>query len=88
MRINPKCKLREVAGEHIVLIQGERAGELTRLAALNSTSVLLWNRLIGKDFEVEEVQRALLEEFEVDSEKAMQDAVAWVNVLNENHLLA
>lgn len=44
MRIKEEYKVREMAGEHIVVMQGRYGVDMTKVIALNETSLWLWNR--------------------------------------------
>ena len=50
MRINTKFKLRDIAGETIIVNQGTPEADLTRIISLNTSARLLWNELSDKDF--------------------------------------
>lgn len=88
MKINPNLKVRVVAGEAIVLLQGNGVADYTKVLALNSSSKYLWDTLFGKDFTEEDVVSALLEQYEVDVEQAQKDATAWVAKLKELSVIA
>ena len=45
MRINTKFKLRDIAGETIIVNQGTPEADLTRIISLNTSARLLWNEL-------------------------------------------
>ena len=66
MRINPNYKIREIAGETIVVNQGVANVDTTRIISLNASARLLYQALTGKDFTLEDV-------FETD--KAARQAV-------------
>lgn len=83
MKINPKLKVRSVAGESVVLLQVNGTADMTKVLALNSTSRLLWDELAGKDFTQEDVVKILTSNFEVDEELARKDAAAWIEQLTE-----
>lgn len=83
MKINPKLKVRSVAGESVVLLQVNGTADMTKVLALNSTSRLLWDELVGKDFTQEDVVEILTSNFEVDEELARKDAEAWIEQLTE-----
>lgn len=87
MKIDNRLKLREVVGEHLIVIQGKTDAELSKVVAFNSTSVMLWNHFLEKDFTVEDVQQRLLEEFDVTEEIALNDAQAWVDTLKQNKMV-
>lgn len=83
MKINPKLKVRSVAGESVVLLQLNGTADMTKVLALNSTSRLLWDELAGKDFTQQDVVDILTSNFEVDTELATKDAEAWIAQLTE-----
>lgn len=87
MKIDNRLTLREVVGEHLIVIQGKTDAELSKVVAFNSTSVMLWNHFFEKDFTVEDVQQRLLEEFDVTEEIALNDAQAWVDTLKQNNMV-
>ena len=76
MRIKEEYKVREMAGEHIVVMQGRYGVDMTKVIALNETSLWLWNRLQGREFGTDDVRDLLLGEYDVDAETAERDAQA------------
>ncbi len=87
MKIHEKMKVREVAGENIVLMQGPRGTDMSRVVALNSTALLLYQRLLGRDFEMDDAVRVLLDEYEVDEPAARKDVENWVAEMKKNGLI-
>lgn len=87
MKINPIYKLRKVAGESIILQQGKDKNDLTKVIALNATSVFMWEHFFELDFTAEEVAQFLFDNYEVEMQVATQDAQNWVNTLKENGLV-
>lgn len=87
MKISPRYKVRNVADENIVLVQGRNPGDMTTVIALNETSLYLWNSLWGRDFEVEDVSGLLSSRFDVDEATAKSDAEKWIATLNEHKIL-
>lgn len=87
MQINPKYKVRNVANENIVLVQGRNAGDMTTVVALNDSSLYLWNALYGRQFEIEDVATLLTERYDVDMETATKDAAAWVETMRQNDIM-
>lgn len=80
-------KVRSVAGENIVMMQGVNGTDMTRVVALNESALLLYNALIGRDFEIDDVVRIMVDEYEVDEEVARKDAVAWVDDMKKSNLV-
>ncbi len=87
MKFKEGYKVREIAGEHVVIMQGRFGVDMTRVIALNESSLLLWNELQGKDFSTEDVKQVLLDNYEVEEEIAARDAEAWIAKLAECNLI-
>ena len=87
MRINQNCKVREIAGENVVIMQGRNGADLTKIITLNESALMLWQVLDGSDFEVEDAQRVLTENFEVDDATALRDAQQWIERMKECKLI-
>ena len=83
MKIKEGYKVREMAGEHVIIKQGRFGADMTRVIALNPTSLLLWEELQGRDFEVEDVAKVLTDNYEVEAATATADAAAWMEKLVE-----
>ena len=87
MKFKAGYKVRSMAGENVVIMQGAAGSDMTRIISLNDSSLLLWNELQGKEFEVADVAQILVETYEIDSETAERDAKAWVEKLAECALI-
>lgn len=87
MRILPKYKVRNVANESVVLVQGRNPGDMTSVIALNETSLYLWNELYGKDFGLQDIVSLLTGRYDVDEATATKDAESWVATLREKSVL-
>lgn len=83
MKINPELKLRTIVGESVVLMNSEGSRDMSKIMALNSTAKFLWEKLFGKDFTLEDVVNLLLDAYDVDRERAEEDAGKWVEQLTE-----
>ena len=81
MKFKEGYKVREIAGEHVVIMQGRSGCDMTRVIALNESSLLLWNQLQGKEFDAEDVKRLLLGAYDIDETVAERDAKAWIERL-------
>ena len=81
MRINKDFKIREVAGESIIVNQGKVGTDLTRIIPLNSTAKFLYQKMEGREFEVEEAAQTLVDEYGIEKELALKDAGKWVESL-------
>lgn len=81
MKISKQYKVREMAGEHIIVMPGRYGVDMTRVVALNATSLYLWEKLAEREFELDEVVRLLTDRYEIDTETAKRDAEKWVEQL-------
>ncbi|MBR3435961.1 MAG: PqqD family protein [Bacteroidales bacterium] len=87
MKINPIYKVRKIAGENIILLQGKTGGDMTRVVAFNESALLMWDSLQGKDFTVDDAVAVLLDNYDVEEATARADAEKWVETIRENGLL-
>ena len=87
MKFKEGYKVRSMAGENVVIMQGTAGSDMTRIISLNDSSLLLWNELQGKEFEVADVAAILVENYGIDNEMAERDAKAWIDKLAECGLI-
>ena len=83
MKINSHYKLREVAGETIVVSQGTAEVNMTRIISLNASARLLYESLANKDFTLEDVAQILSDTYGIPAEVAKKDAQVWVEALQK-----
>ena len=88
MKLNPKMKIRDVAGEHIVMRVGANGTDMTTVIALNESSLLLCNKLMGRAFGVDDAVQVLTDEYEIDEATARRDVENWAQEMRRNGLLA
>lgn len=81
MRLKEGYKIREMAGEHVVIMQGRLGSDMTRIISFNDSSLYLWNELSGKEFDTDTISGLLTERYDVDSATAENDARRWVEKL-------
>ena len=87
MKIDARKKVRDVAGEHIVMMQGKEATDMTRVVALNASALHLHGLLLGREFNDEDVVRLMLDEYEVDEATARRDAAVWIESMKKEGLI-
>jgi len=87
MRIKKGFKVQSVGGENIILLQGTYGVDTTKIVSFNETSLLLWNLYKDKEFTTDQVASALVEEFDIENDLAIKDAMAWIDVLVQNKLI-
>ena len=83
MKIDNNYKLRDIAGECIVVNQGTEQVSMTRIISLNESARTLYEALQGKDFETEDVAKVLIDTYQISQEQAMTDAAKWISGLQK-----
>ena len=87
MKLKSNYKLREVAGETIVVNQGQSGVNMTRIISLNSSAKLLYNEFMGKEFTVEDVAKVLVDTYSIDHSLALKDATKWIDSLKHAEII-
>lgn len=78
MKIKSMYKVRQVAGENLVVGQGRLNADMTKVISLNDTAALLWKELAGRDFTCEDAADVLVATYEIEKEQAMADVAKWI----------
>ena len=81
MKIKEGLKIRDIAGEKVLIMQGQIGADMTKLVSFNSTAEWLWNSLKEKYFTEEDVVGLLVEQYQIDKETAARDACVWIEQL-------
>lgn len=81
MKLSEDYVLRDIAGETIVVHQGNGQTDLTRIISLNASAKFLWESLAGKEFGVEDAANLLAGHYGIDPEQSLHDAGLWVEKL-------
>ena len=81
MKIKEQYKVREMAGEHVVIMQGKLGSDLTRIISLNDSALYLWQSIEGKEFSVNTIAELLAEQYGIDAQVATTAAQRWVDKL-------
>lgn len=82
MKIKKNYKIREIAGENLIVEQGKSQADMTKVISLNDTAVLLWKELQGSDFSLEDAAHVLMNHYGIPKEQALIDAQKWVDALS------
>lgn len=87
MKIVQGLKIREMAGEHVVIMQGRYGADMTRVITLNDSACMLWNELQDKEFDIGDAAALLVGQYGIDPGTARRDAAAWVEKLRSAGLI-
>ena len=81
MKIKSDQKLREIAGETIIVNQGTASINMTKIISLNASARMLYETLAEKEFSVEDAAQVLISTYGISNELAQKDADNWINDL-------
>ena len=88
MKINSNYKLREIAGETIVVNQGTANVDMTRIISLNASARMLYEQLVEKEFTLEDAAQILVSAYGIGEEQALNDARVWADALKKCNVIA
>lgn len=74
MRIKEGFVLRDVCGEKVVMGEGLKTINFSKMIHFNETAAYLWNELQGKEFDTEMMADLLCGQYEVSRELALADS--------------
>ncbi|MFI3263728.1 MAG: PqqD family protein [Rikenellaceae bacterium] len=89
MKIDNSYKVRSIADQSVVILQGKHGADTTKVLQFNNTSLWLWNRFKDESsFTLECVKESLMEHYSIDAELAEQDAKQWIEALREYNVVS
>ena len=83
MKINSNYKIREIAGETIVVNQGTANVNMTRIISLNTSARLLYETLAEREFSIADAAKVLVDTYGIGEEQALNDSKVWVESLQK-----
>ena len=78
MKIIPGYKLREIAGEKMIVMPASANLDLTRVVTLNSSAELLWTTFQERGFTKSEAVNLLITKYNISKSQADTDAELWI----------
>ena len=81
-----KFLLREIAGEFLLIPLGSSSKQFNSIITMNETGAFIW-RLLEKGMSVQEVARALTEDYDVSFDTAVSDNDKFINELQRKYIL-
>lgn len=88
MQIKKGIILNEVCGEHFLVPMGEENIDFSKLVALNESSLLLWKRMEQGPFEVDDLVKVIIDEYEIDEITARNDVETFLDQFRNEKLLS
>ncbi len=87
MKIKDGYKVREIAGEHIIVNQGIAGVDFTKIISLNGTARFLFETFTDREFTIENVAETLTEKYGICQELAITDAEKWIDGMSKAAIL-
>ncbi len=87
MKINSEYRLRNIAGENIVVRESGNDVNMTKVISLNPSSAWLWRELEEKDFDHASATDLLCGHYDVEREIAERDVERWILTLTEHNVI-
>lgn len=81
MKAKQGFNLRLVCGQHIIVAEGKENMDFSNIISMNESSALLWERIQGREFTVDDLAQILQDEYQLDDDtplphdRALQDAM-------------
>lgn len=86
MKIKDGFAKREIAGSHIVVPVGKTALEFNAMITLNESGAFYWD-IFQNDITIDEAVKLILDEYEVEEDRARADVEKFVQMLSDNDLI-
>lgn len=87
MKLRQDLVLRKVGDDYIMVDPSQGMVDLSKVHTLNETAAWLWEQLIGKEVNVEQIVALLCERYDVSQEKAVEDAKSLIQEFEKAGLL-
>ena len=87
MKIKNGFELRDVCGEQVIMAHGKENIDFSKIISLNETAAYLWDKVVGREFDEQQMVELLTEAYEVEESVARADVKKLLAQWKENSLL-
>ena len=87
MRLKKNLVLRHIGEENMIIDPSTGTVDIADVYTLNRTAAWLWEQLENTEFTLEKVVDLLVENYDIDRDHALGDAIVWVKDLKEQSLI-
>lgn len=87
MKIKNGFELRDVCGEQVIMAHGKENIDFSKIISLNETAAYLWNKVVGSEFDEQQMVDLLTEAYEVEESVVRADVKKLLAQWTENGLL-
>lgn len=86
MKLNKDLIMRKVAGEAVLVPTGKMAQVFNGMITMNPVAEFIWEN-IEKTENIDQLVDLIMNEFEIDKETALNDALGFVKMMLDNGFL-
>lgn len=87
MRILQNCKLRDIAGEKMLIVKSGGKLDFTKVVLMNGSAQLLYNELKDKSFTSADAAALLVNSYGIDAADALRDSSNWIESMTKAGLI-
>lgn len=73
----------DLCDDHVIVATGMQNIDFSKVISLNESATLMWKAVEGREFTVEDMAKALTDEYDVDEATALADAAKIVEEWKE-----
>ena len=86
MKLAEGFTIKKIADSYVVVPTGKNIVDFTAMITINETGAFIWN-LLQVDADIDFVVSKMCEEYDIDSETALNDAAEFLKILEDNKVL-
>ena len=90
MRLKEGLTVRKVGDDYVIVSPEQGMVDMSKVYSLNETAAWIWEKLEGKDFELQDLIVLVREEYDIESlpeTQLLEDMQELINFFKENNLL-
>lgn len=80
MKAKSGFNIRNVCGENIIVAEGKENMDFSNIISMNESSALLWEKIQGKDFTIEDLAKILTDNYQIDGNTPLPMSTAMEDV--------
>ena len=87
MKIRKGLLLRHIGKEHVIIAPDKGVVDMTRVYSLNDCAAWLWEQVNETDFTAEQMEKLLMQQYEVSQKQAHADVLTLIDTLRNQGMI-
>lgn len=83
MKTKEGFTLKTICGESIIVPEGKKNIDFTKIISMNESAAYLWKNINDKEFSAQTLSHLLTKEYDIDADTALADANTIINQWKE-----